>query len=369
MIAEERFMCPSSAFAVQWRFRAALVVGFLAVLTFVGRAQVVRGTGTFVTAARVFVVPDADRIPIATLPAGTVVEVLSKEGDWYQVVFHDPPLGDRTGYTLASNLRVVPTRPPPPLPAPAASGRASSPPKTARPGTAPDVRSTGSERRFPGGLFSVNATRQGTSTAFTGKTTFSQNAETGSITTSYASSHPIVVDVAGTQRLWHVLAIAVAGTWASQTGDGAVSADIPHPFKFSAPRVVNGVTSGLPRRELALHLDPALLIPMGRAADLAIFGGPSYFRVTQGLVTSVTSTDVYPYDTATFVGATAEASTRSHPGFNAGFDVTVGFSKHVGVGALARYSRASLGFTSSDGGDIEIKAGGLQVGGGVRFRF
>jgi hypothetical protein len=198
---------------------------------------------------------------------------------------------------------------------------------------------------------------------------FSQNAETGSIITNYDGRRPIVVDIGGAQRVWHALAIAVAGTWTSQTGNASVSAGIPHPFKFDAARNVSGVTSGLKRREIALHFDPALLMPIGASTNLMIFGGPSYFHMNQSLVTGVTATEAYPYDTATFAAATTDSSTRSRIGFNGGFDMTVAFSQHVGVGALARYSHAPLTFTAGDGGDVDVKAGGLQIGGGLRFRF
>jgi hypothetical protein len=215
----------------------------------------------------------------------------------------------------------------------------------------------------------MNGTRQGTSTAFTGTTTFSQNAETGSVITNYDGPHPLAVDVAGTGRVWRDLAVMLAVTSSFQKGDGAVSAGIPHPFVFNTPRNVSGVAAGLKRQEIAVHLDPSVLVSIGRATQLAIFGGPSYFRVKQGLVAGVTSTDVYPYDTATFVSATTVETSQSHLGFNAGFDVAVGMSKHVGVGAIARYSRATLTLQAGDGGDVEVRAGGMQIGGGLRFRF
>ena len=365
---EKRFMNSAIQRAFERLFLVVLV-GFLGPTALVGGAQDVRETGTLVAASPILIVPDANRVPIATLPAGTVVKVLSKQGLWYQVVFHDVQFGDRTGYTLIENVRVNPQPPArPPSRPPVSTGEPSQSGSKARP-SAVDAQPGVSERSAARGLISLNATDQRTSTAFTGTTIFSQNAEAGSITTNYSGRHPIVVDIAGAQRVWHALAIAVAGTWTSQMGNADVSAGIPHPFKFDAPRNVSGVTSGLKRREVALHFDPALLLPMGGSTNLMVFGGPSYFRVNQSLVTGITATEAYPYDTATFADATSEASTRSRIGFNAGFDITVGFSQHVGVGALARYSRAPLIFTAGDGGDVEVKAGGLQIGGGLRFRF
>ncbi len=68
--------------------------------------QVLNGTGILLTNAPLFLLPDANRTPLATLPAGTAVRVVAKEGDWYKVIHHDSFLGDRTGYIQAASIRV-----------------------------------------------------------------------------------------------------------------------------------------------------------------------------------------------------------------------------------------------------------------------
>lgn len=47
---------------------------------------------------------DLSREPIRTLAAGTRVEVLGREGEWYRVVFHDGRYGDDVGYISLSSL-------------------------------------------------------------------------------------------------------------------------------------------------------------------------------------------------------------------------------------------------------------------------
>jgi hypothetical protein len=361
MIARIAFMRVMSSVGRR-RLPAALLVVVVLSTANDSHAQDVNGTGTLVAAAPVFLLPDATRVPLATLPAGTTLKVVSKEGAWYRVVFYDQQWGDRNGFVLAVHVRVDTTAPPT-----AASREAGAPARAPQQPIVPRPSNAAAVPRR--GLLSVNGTYQGTSTAFSGTTTFVQNAETGSVTTNYDGAHPLVVDVAGTGRVWRDLAITLAVTSSSHKRDGAVSAGIPHPFVFNAPRTVSGAAPGLERQEIAVHVDPSLLISVGRAAQLVIFGGPSYFRLKQGLVTGVTSTDIYPYDTATFVGATTVEASQSHLGFNAGVDVTVGMAKHVGVGAIARYSRATLTLQAGDGGNVEVRAGGMQVGGGLRFRF
>jgi hypothetical protein len=176
------------------------------------------------------------------------------------------------------------------------------------------------------------------------------------------------LDVGGGVRIWRELEVGAAVTKMSQSRDGAVSASIPHPFFFNAFRDVSGTTAAVPREELVVHGDVTWEIAMSRDSQIAVFGGPSYFRVTQGLVTAVTVNDVYPFDTATFTGATTTESAESRLGFNVGVDFTTLFTKTVGVGVLARYSRASLQFPVN-GSNLTVQAGGLQVGAGVRLRF
>ena len=44
-------------------------------------------------------------------------------------------------------------------------------------------------------------------------------------------------------------------------------------------------------------------------------------------------------------------------------------TSQVGVGALIRYSRADVKFDDPDIGKQTVKAGGVEVAGGVRIRF
>ena len=85
---------------------------------------------------------------------------------------------------------------------------------------------------------------------------------------------------------------------------------------------MTGTAADVPRRELAVHTDVSWVVPVGRRAQVAIFGGPSFFQVRQRLVTDVTVSSTYPFDTATFVSATTADASRSQVGFNVGVDVT-----------------------------------------------
>ena len=60
-------------------------------------------------------------------------------------------------------------------------------------------------------------------------------------------------------------------------------------------------------------------------------------------------------------------------GFNVSADITWTLASHLGVGTVTRYSRAKLtldpGAESAVSRAIELHAGGLQIGGGIRLLF
>jgi hypothetical protein len=332
-------------------------------------AQTGEGRGVLTVRAPMFLLPDANRIPLTTLQVGTVVRVLAKEGDWYRVVFRDPYFGDRTGYVQAANMRVdVPPSPPP-------SARAPEPPITAAPRQNPTPAPARPVHRLilaPWAERSeiwVNGLYQATSNAFTATTTVTRNVESGSVTTSYGAGRPPVLEFGGRAIAARNLTIGAAVTWSTQTTDGAVSATIPHPFYFNAPRTVSGVAAGGSREEIVIHGEVAGLVTIGRAVQLAVFAGPSYFHLKQGLVVDVNIAEAYPYDTATFVSATTVDASEWQIGFNAGVNVAVRVSKRVGVGVIARYSRASVELPASATENVTVRAGGLQAGGSIRFGF
>ena len=56
------------------------------------------------TPLAVRLLPDLERLPLATLPAGTIVKVIRRDGAWINIEFRDARYGERTGYVLASAL-------------------------------------------------------------------------------------------------------------------------------------------------------------------------------------------------------------------------------------------------------------------------
>ncbi len=215
----------------------------------------------------------------------------------------------------------------------------------------------------------VNGLYQISKTDFDATRTIRANAEDGRVDTTYALKSGPAFDVAGGGRIWRQLSVGVGVTRFSRSTAAEVTATIPHPFFFSRPRTVTGEADDFAREELAVHVQARLAVPISRRMQAMVFGGPSFFQVTQDLATDVHYTESYPYDTASFAGVDSTSVKKSGTGFNVGADVAYYFLNNVGVGGTVQFSRATIDLPLVGGDDVSVKAGGTQVGAGLRLRF
>ena len=179
-------------------------------------------------------------------------------------------------------------------------------------------------------------------------------------------SKEVVFDVAAGARLWRQLGVGVGVSRLSRSETVDLSGQLPHPFRFDRPRAVDGTEAGVAREETAIHVHARWGIPVSQSVEVALFGGPTFFSVSQAFVTGIDFDQAYPYDTATLTGAMTRTEDGSTIGFNVGADVSVYFSRWVGVGGLIRFSRSEV-----DLGDrpTTIAVGGLHTAAGLRLRF
>ena len=217
---------------------------------------------------------------------------------------------------------------------------------------------------------SVNAGVQPFSIAFTSSTAKAVNLENAVVNTGYGVGRGPSFDGGVLFRVAGGLHVGVAVSTFMKRQDGAVAATIPHPFFYNTPRPIAGAAGSLQRNEFVTHMDVAYVIAHGKRVDIALSGGPSWFRVKQDLVTGLTYTESYPYDTVALAAASSTSVSVTKIGYNAGADVGVRVSKGVGVGGLVRFSRASVEFPLA-GATTNVKsdAGGVLVAGGLRLFF
>jgi len=199
---------------------------------------------------------------------------------------------------------------------------------------------------------------------------FFENAENGSFSTDYDVKSGPALNVSVGANIWRNLGVGIGVTRYSKSTPIALSASVPHPFFFNRARSVSGDITGLDREELAVHVQArATFLPTARIQAI-VFGGPSFFTVKQGIVNDFEITETYPYDTAAFSRGLSTDVEESKIGFNVGADVGYFFTRQVGIGGSVQWAGTTIDAPASGGtGTFEMKAGGLQTGVGVRFRF
>jgi hypothetical protein len=116
-----------------------------------------------------------------------------------------------------------------------------------------------------------------------------------------------------------------------------------------------------------------------RRFRLRAFGGPTWFRMRQDAVTDLTYNQFYFIHSRTNVAELTdyefERIDGSGWGFHAGADGSFFFTRVLGVGGFARYSRGSIDLENTVARAfgqrelVAVTAGGVQVGGGLRLKF
>lgn len=197
--------------------------------------------------------------------------------------------------------------------------------------------------------------------------------ETGTAATSSDYTSGSLFDVGVGFRLWRNLSVGVAYHQEQNTADIAVTGSAPHPVFFNQPRSFTATAGGDQyRKEQATHLQVGWTLPFGEKFDVRVFGGPSWFRLQQPVVSDVRIADQGSPFLQVAVTPTVEIRKKSPVGYNAGVDaaymVWQNDSVRVGAGLFVRYALAQTTVLLMQN-EQSTDVGGLQVGFGGRFRF
>lgn len=90
--------------------RTLLVVIAVALATLAAApagAQDLPNRGSVVETAPIYLLPDRAHQPLRTAAEGTILDVLTREGDWIQVRFRDPEFGPRVGFIESRFLNLT----------------------------------------------------------------------------------------------------------------------------------------------------------------------------------------------------------------------------------------------------------------------
>ena len=156
------------------------------------------------------------------------------------------------------------------------------------------------------------------------------------------------------------IGVAIGFSTFSVTGASAGAASVPSPIFFNRPLAVTIPESPADRKDRSVYVLLVGFVPVTDKVELALSIGPSFIRVQQSMITSVS----IPAGTQN-VNPTQQSQSGTAKGVNVGVDLTYMFIKQVGAGAFMRYNGGSVDLESASG----LKAGGFQVGLGGRLRF
>jgi Outer membrane protein beta-barrel domain len=196
----------------------------------------------------------------------------------------------------------------------------------------------------------------------------SNGRENETITVDHGVKTALAFNVGAAVRIAPQFWVGVQYAMAEMKPSASITAAVPHPILFNAPRTVDGSIDNVTHSEQNVHVDLMYALPI-HAVDVKVMGGPTFFNLKQDFVSGVTVNETYPFDTATFASATTKRLSKGAVGFNAGVDISHPLSSQVGIGGLIRYSRADVKLNDTDTGEHTVKAGGFEATAGVRIRF
>jgi hypothetical protein len=230
---------------------------------------------------------------------------------------------------------------------------------------AASAQTTAGERWF----ISINGAYGVDTQTFDDGATFVANAEEGRFETNYTKTSGPMLDVSGGFLVRPRIGVGAAVSHYSRSTPVTVVASVPHPFYFDRMRPITGDVGGLTRKELGVHLHTSAIFPVSSAVTITLSGGPSYFAVSQDVVTGFAYADAFPFDEARFERAETAKSSHSAVGINAGGDVAIFLTPRAGIGFSVQFARATVDMPSANGGTTRVRVGGVSTGAGLRLRF
>jgi len=210
------------------------------------------------------------------------------------------------------------------------------------------------------------------SSSITGTRTSTIYDEAATVTSSSSFSSGSLFDIGAGLRVWKNLTAGVSYHQEQNDSEGAITGSIPSPLFFNRPRTLSVAAAGLERKEQGTHIQIGWVVPVGQKFDILVSAGPSFFRLQQDVVSSVTPTEIGAPFTSVTAQVGRETRKKSEIGYNVGADVSYlvwqNDSVRLGGGMFFRYTQATmqiLGLSTEQDTDV----GGMQIGFGARIRF
>lgn len=191
--------------------------------------------------------------------------------------------------------------------------------------------------------------------------------ERAAIDVTYTPSVGLGGDLGLARRLTSRIGVLASVSVTSTRADATARGTLPHPLYFNAPRDVEG-RGDVSGSQVIVDLLAAGFWQQGARWTILAGAGPALVRVSQDVVDGVNVTETYPYDTATATGLRTASVTGTGIGVTGMLDVTRALGRRAGLAVFARYTVATVG-TGDEDTAVDINAGGLRIGLGLRFRW
>ena len=195
--------------------------------------------------------------------------------------------------------------------------------------------------------------------------------ESATITSTTNWTSGSLIDAGFGLRVWRNLTVGLAYHQEENDTDSALTGSVPSPIFFNRPRTINQDVV-LERKEKAAHLVLGWVVPINEKFDVLVFGGPSFFRLEQDVITDIDIGERGQPFTEVVIDADIETQKKSLTGYNVGVDATYivwsNDSVRFGAGGFVRFTQSSGDvqlMTTSQSTDV----GGVQFGFGGRIRF
>ncbi|HYE84856.1 MAG TPA: outer membrane beta-barrel protein [Vicinamibacterales bacterium] len=209
------------------------------------------------------------------------------------------------------------------------------------------------------------------SSTMTDTRTFTIYDEPATVTSASSFTSGSLFDVGVGIRVWRNLTVGAGYHQEQNDTDAELSGSVPSPVFFNRPRTLTG-SEPLDRKEMATHLNIGWVVPINDKFDVQVSAGPSFFRLTQDVVSNVSPNESSASGTSIGGTITVAERKKSVTGYNVGAEATYivwsNDSVRVGVGGFVRFSQADTTVTMQVS-DQPTTVGGAQFGFGGRLRF
>jgi hypothetical protein len=196
--------------------------------------------------------------------------------------------------------------------------------------------------------------------------------ESATVTSSSTFTSGSLFDVGVGLRIIKNLTFGASYHQEQNDTEGRLTGNIPSPIFFNRPRTLDQAVPGLDRKESAVHVQIGWVVPFGNKLDVMFYGGPSFFRINQEVVSDFRLVEEGGSFSTVSASVTTAERKASKTGYNAGLDATYivwqNDSIRVGAGGFVRFTQADF--------DVDMlsspqptTAGGVQFGFGARLRF